>query len=149
MPINNVPSTPEEEVLLLIGDEDEELITSAVITYILAQNDDDVNKAAIAAIRYIIASLTKRIDEEVGDVKVKFSQLLDNYKKLLDDFLSDPAFGLGIGLHRFGGVSKTQSAAVRSNSDSRGNPLKEGFFTKNCDDDCFPDQTDIYALDCD
>ncbi len=149
MPINNVPTTPEEEVLLLIGDEDQELITEAVITYILAQNNDDVNLTAIAAIKYIIASLSKRIDEEVGDVKVKFSQLLDNYKKLLADFLSDPAFGLGIGLHKFGGVSKTRADAVRTNSDSRGSPLKEGFFTKNCDDDCFFNQNDIYALDCD
>lgn len=148
MPINNVPSTPEEEVLLLIGDEDEELITSAVITYILSQNDDDVNRSAIAAIKYIIASLTKKIDEEVGDVKVKFSQLLDNYKSLLADFLSDPAFALGIGLHKFGGVSKVQSTTVRRNSDSRGAPLREGFFTEDCDT-CSFDQNDIYALDCD
>ena len=149
MAIDNVPTTPEEEVLLLIGDEDEELITADVITYILSENDDNVNLAAVAAIRYIISSLAKRIDEEVGDVKVKFSQLLDNYRKLLDDFLTNPAFSpFTVGLHKFGGVSKAKAAAVRQDPDSRGPALTEGFFTKDSED-CSFNRNDLFSLECD
>jgi hypothetical protein len=148
MPINVVPSTPEEKVLLIIGDSGEDLITSSVITYILSVNDDDINKAAIEATKYIIASLAKKVDEEVGDIKVKFSQLLENYKKLLKDLLSNPAYQLAASNFIFGGTSKTEIDRVRGTPDSNLPPLKEGFFTKDGSEKHISTQS-YYYLDCD
>ena len=148
MTIETVPSSLEEQVLLIIGDEEEELITIDVIAYILANNEDNVNLAAIEAIRYIIGYLTKRIDEEVGDIKVKFSQLLKNYKDLLKELLTDPSFALSLGLHRFGGVSKSASKAIARDTDSRRGPISEGFYTKNRTN-CLPNENNYFFLDCD
>ncbi len=129
MTITTLPDTSAHQVQLIIGDTPEDFIAETVIQFILDNNSDNVNAASITSLQYIIGDLSKKIDEEVGDIEVEWSQRLKHYRALLESLLKDPAFGFTPALHTFGGVSKEEIDRVRNNSDSKGSPIREGFFT--------------------
>lgn len=121
---------PIAQVRLNIGDaETTYILDDVVIQYILDKNSDDITASSLEALRYIVSTLGKKVDEEVGDVKAKWSQLREHYKQLLSDLLRDPALTLSPVLHFFGGTSITEVNRVRNNSDSNLPPLQEGEFT--------------------
>ena len=136
MVIEVKPDCPLVEVQLLIGDTEEELISGTVIQYILDQNDNSVGLAAIAAAKYIVSDLTKMVDEEVGDIEVNWSQLLDNYKKLLDNLVKNPIYGQARGNFIFGGTRQAKYDTVKNNSDAISSPIVGGEFSStNSNDD--------------
>jgi len=121
---------PIAQVRLTIGDaETTYILDDVVIQYILDKHSNDITASSLEALRYIVSTLGKKVDEEVGDVKVKWSQLRAHYKQLLSDLLRDPSITLTPVLHFFGGTSKTEINRVRNNSDSNLPPLQEGEFT--------------------
>ena len=135
MTITAKPTGPLEKVLLSIGDTEGELISPTVVQYLLDSNSNDVRLATLEATKYIVSSLSKRVDEEVGDVKVKWSQLLDNYKNLLKDFLTNPAYQTGGAGISFGGVSRTEMSRVENAPNSVGGGIRLGQFTSNSPSD--------------
>lgn len=146
MTISTKPQSAVERVLLNIGDIEQEFITAPVVQYILDKNNNSVSKASIESARYIISFLSKRADEVVGDVEVLWSQILSNYRKLLQDMLSNAAFRDSGGGIYFGGTSKTEMDRVNGNSDSVNGGVKLGMFssTSGCD----VDSNDRFHLNC-
>lgn len=129
MTITTKPSCPLEQVQLNIGDTEEELIAATVIQYILDNNGNSVPLATVEATKYIISSLTKRVNEEVGDVKIAWSQLLDNYRKLLKDFVSNPSYQTNGASIYIGGVNQTEIDRVNADTNSVSGGLCIGEFT--------------------
>lgn len=116
---------PNDEVRLIIGDTSKELITDQTIDALLLVSDNNVQQAAVKALQYLIADCAHKVDQEVGDVKVWYSQKYDQLNSLLNKLLKDPSFMLAPALHRFGGVSKSKAKAART-SDARFIKIKEG-----------------------
>ena len=134
MAINTKPTSATDQVLLNVGDTEQEFITAPVVQYILDVNDNSIPKATIQSLRYIIASLSKMADEVVGDVEVRWSRILGNYRKLLNDLLVNPAYRDSGGGIYFGGTSKAEMARVNDNPDSVGGGVKLGMFSDHGDD---------------
>ena len=129
MAIDLKPDCPLTEVQLLIGDTEEELISGSVIQYILDRNGNAIGPSAIEAASYIVSDLTKMVDEEVGDIEVNWSQLLDNYKDLLKNLLKSPVYGQARGTFIFGGTSKVKYATVKDNPDAISSTIVGGEFS--------------------
>lgn len=135
MAIDTKPQSAVDKVLLNIGDTDEDFITSPVVQYILDTNGNSIPRASVESTRYIISALSKRADEVVGDVKVRWSQLLSNYRQLLNDMLTNPSFRDSGGGIYFGGTSKTEMDRVNNNPDSVNGGVKLGMFSSTDDND--------------
>lgn len=118
-------SSELELVRLNLGDSEKKLISDETIDALLILSEYNVPKATVQALQYIVADCAKKVDEEVGDVKVEWSQKYAQLKDLLNKYLKDPAYMLAPALHQFGGVSKTQANNNRG-GDNRNIPLKEG-----------------------
>ena len=129
MAITTKPQSPVDVVLLNLGDIEQEFITAPVVQYILDVNDNSIPKATIQSLRYVIASLSKLADEVVGDVEVRYSIILSNYRKLLNDLLVNPAFRDSGGGITLGGTSKAEMARVNDNPDSANSGLQVGMFS--------------------
>lgn len=145
MAITQNPDTTLAQVQLLIGDTDEVYIAGTVITYILANNSDNVQLAAIEATKYVISSLRRNVDEKVGDVEVNWGQLLKNYESLLKDLTSNTSYQSKTAGIYFGGVNKTEMDRVRDNSENIGGGIALGDYTSN--NSSQRDSTDLYSID--
>tara|TARA_R110000803_G_scaffold13482_1_gene37868 strand:- start:16356 stop:16826 length:471 start_codon:yes stop_codon:yes gene_type:complete len=128
----NPENNPVDRVRLLVGDIDPgdlELIEDLYI-YFLDANAQDEPKAAVQALKALVAKYAKAMEEVVGDVEVKLQQRYRGYSDLLDKFLKDPAYGvLGtINLYA-GGLSFSEKRTDALNSDLRNSPFTVGSAT--------------------
>ena len=123
-------SLDRNKVRIIIGDTTNPfLLEDTVVDYILDTNSNDVDKASIEALKYIVASLSRKVDQEVGDVRVTYSQMLKNYKDLLDDLQKDPSRMANVALPIMGGTTKSEIDRVNNNSETPNYGLISGFFT--------------------
>jgi hypothetical protein len=95
-------NTPLTRIRASIGDIDGSLVSDDVINYLLLSHTE--SSATIECLKYIVSGLTQKVDQEVGDVKLKYSQLLKNYKTLLNDFITNPAFSSTLAVHQILGT---------------------------------------------
>ena len=89
------PSSPKDQVRLLIGDTIEtpasmQLLQDEEILALLSLNDDDPLAAAVAAARSLAARFARYVDEVTGDLQRKYSQRFRQFMDLADD-LSESA----------------------------------------------------------
>lgn len=118
-------SSEAQQVRAYIGDTDKKLISDQTIDALLITNDDNVKKTSIQALQFIVADCAKKVDQEVGDVKVWYSQKYEQMKDLLDKLQKDPSFGfMSPALHLLGGTSRTAAGKNRG-GDNRSIPLQE------------------------
>lgn len=77
-------SADKDKVRFNVGDTDstEELLQDEEITYLLV--DNSVLGASIAAAENIAAMFSRLMDENVGDVKISYSQRAEAYWKMVD-----------------------------------------------------------------
>lgn len=114
MAIDGDTSDPIFQVRLIIGDVNEPYyISDDVLAFILSENSDDVYKTALQAVRYMISFFSKKFDQEVGDVRFKWSDLRKNYIELLEELTSNPSMGAKFSLHILGGTDLTEMERVR------------------------------------
>jgi hypothetical protein len=133
MTITLVPDSTLNQVRLNIGDPDGALIADAVLSYLLATYDDDVNKVSIKAAEAILRDLAKLRDESVDEVYVKWSQTYEHYKQLYKDLLKSLGLSTDAGAFWFGGTSKQENCEFYDDVDSTGSPIKSGFITDTND----------------
>jgi hypothetical protein len=127
------------QVRVVIGDvETPYLLDDSVIDFLLSENNNNVNTVSLKSLQIIVASLAKKKDEEVGDVRVKWSQLYDHYRNLLDDLTKNPSMGASLSLHYFGGTTKSEIKRVTNSPETPKRPITSGYFTDIC-----PTQRDL------
>ena len=77
--------SPKDEVRFLIGDTDAKdvLLQDGEIIWVLNRYNNAPMNAAIRCCETLIAKFSRMSDEDVGPVKIKFSQKAEAYRKLL------------------------------------------------------------------
>jgi len=126
---------PIFQIRMIIGDASTPYyISDDVLTYIY-DGEGDVYKAAIKAVSYLIGFFSKKVDQEVGDVRVSYSQLLSNYRKLLDDLVSNPDMNGGnYAIHYIGGTMKDEVNRVKSSTKVVKPKAYIGMFSDLCEE---------------
>ena len=123
-------SNPINRVRVAIGDATEPYyISDDVLAYMLEEQGCDERQTAVKAVTYLVSYFTRMMDQEVGDVRVKFSQLLNNYKDLLTVMTTDSNYGACFSLHTFGGTDKAESERVKNSCKVNQPKMRVGFFT--------------------
>lgn len=119
------PQSPVGQVRLIIGDSIEPyIISDEVIEFLLEQADGDIMKAAKMALQFVIRSLTKAVDQSVGDISIKYSQMLANFRAIQDDL--DRKSNLSVPI--FGGTTRSEVERVRQSPESVG-LFPRGYFS--------------------
>jgi len=126
----NPDSNPLDAVRFLIGDTDscDQLLQDGEIKSFLAQYNNAPLNAAIRCCETIIARLSRRPDEQVGSVRISYSQQAKAYRALMNDLRTRIAITDAVPYA--GGLSESDKAAQDANID-RVKPK----FTKNMMDD--------------
>lgn len=80
----NPASSAIDAVRFNIGDTDsaDEQLQNEEISYLLTQNGNNVISTSIQACTNLAAKYARRADRDVGDLKVKWSQLQKHYREL-------------------------------------------------------------------
>lgn len=127
---DNPATNTRDGVRSLIGDTDpcDVLLTDAQIDGFLKIYNNAPLNAAIRCCEVIIAKLSRRPDERVGNVSISFSQQAKAYRALLNDLRS--RISIEDAAPYAGGISKSDKKAQASNPD-RVKPK----FTKNMMED--------------
>lgn len=125
------PSSSDRDALrFLIGDTDttDQQLTDEELDYLLTF-EGSVTAAAIAAIRSLIAKFARFADRSVGDLRVAYSQRIDNYRGLLDQLETRQVIHAGKPIA--GGLSKARKQIVDEDADR----VQPAFRRNQFDDD--------------
>lgn len=110
-----------DELRFVVGDTDSTspIFSDSEIDYIVAkytvEGTLNVFPAAIYTVRRIVAKYSKLRDEKVGDVKVDWSQKVDNYRELLNQMIDEQTV-TGLSSIYAGGISIADKYAVANNA---------------------------------
>ena len=141
MAIDGDTSDPIFQIRLIIGDVTEPYYISDDVLQYIYDSTNDVYKSAIQAVTYLISYFSKKVDQEVGDVRVSFSQLLANYRALLDDLTSNPDMNGGhYAIHYLGGTMKAEVDRVNRSPLTVKHRAKIGMFSDL--EEAFPSVSD-------
>lgn len=90
------PSTdPIARVRLRVGDVDELMLglEDNIYQYLLDTYEQNENKAALEALKMLVAKYANYVTEKAGGLFVKENDKYEQYKELLDDALNNPSLG--------------------------------------------------------
>lgn len=107
---------PIARIRLRIGDTDEfDLgLEDAIYQYLLDTYDQNENKAAIEALKMLVAKYANLVTEKAGGLFVKNSERFDHYKQLLDDASNNPASDFFVnGLPFAGGIDPYERVCTK------------------------------------
>lgn len=107
----------KDEVRFLIGDTDvqEPLLQDGEIQYLLSKYNQNAMSAAIQACETIAAKFSRLMDEQVGQVKITYSQRAEQYTKMRDELRTRLSLD-GVSPYS-GGISKTDKQVQEQNTD--------------------------------
>lgn len=99
-----------DAVRFAIGDTDplRPQLQDGEILFCLSQAGGNVGAASVTACEAVVTQLSRMCDQTVGSVSKSYSQLMGNYKQVLDN-LRRIAANTG-GIPFIGGISRTQNA---------------------------------------
>jgi hypothetical protein len=85
----NPGSSPKDATRFLIGDTNQcdQLLQDAEITWILGQYNNSPINAAIRCVETIMSKFSRMADENVGRVRIDFSQKAKAYRAMRDDLI--------------------------------------------------------------
>lgn len=110
---------PVNQVRALIGDLDGSFISDVNITYLLNKNGNDVVKAALESLEYILAQVSYYVREESGDVEVYWHDLYNRIADRKKDLERDTVYSRAASLFKFGGTSRSEVKRVKNDPESR------------------------------
>jgi hypothetical protein len=99
-------NSDRESVRFLIGDTDssDQQFNDAEIDFLLAQ-EPNIYKAGAQGARALASKFARKADKEVGDLKIKWSQLQRHYLNIAEDLQTRSISGVGTIFT--GGISKS------------------------------------------
>jgi hypothetical protein len=113
-------SDPINQVRALIGDIDGSFISDPNIEVLLTLNNDNVIKASIQALDYIIAQVAYYVREEAGDVEVYWGDIYERLVKRKEQVERDNIYKISSGLFKMGGTTRSEIDRVNSDIESKG-----------------------------
>ena len=110
-------SSKKDEVRFLIGDTNtkDQLLLDAEINYLLGQHSQNSVMASARACEVLMAKFSRMADEQVGQVKINFSQKAKGYATLRDDLRRRIAMEQA--MPYAGGISVADKEANRQDQD--------------------------------
>lgn len=111
----NPSNSDLDQVRFLIGDTDttDQLVTDEEATWALSEGS--VYNAAAELCDAIAAKFSRKVDKSVGDLRLSYSKLSEQYSKKSKQLRSRGAFG-GIAAYA-GGISVSDKETAESNTD--------------------------------
>lgn len=113
-------SIPLNQVRALIGDYDGSLISDDNINYLLTKHNDDVTKASLEALDYILTQVAYYVREEAGDVEVYWDDIYNQLHKRKTSLEKDTVYARSGSLFKFGGTTRSETKRVKRDAESRG-----------------------------
>jgi hypothetical protein len=107
-------STARDRVRFLIGDTDsaEPQFQDEELDYLLTDAVSET-AAAVTAVQGLIAKYSRRVDRQVGSLKISSSKMVENYTALLKTLTTSAAAGRGY--PTAGGVYQSEKDAAAAN----------------------------------
>jgi len=115
-----------DRVRILVGDIDcyDVELSDDLYIYFLDSNEQNESKAAVQALKALVAKYAKGMEEIVGDVEVNFKQRYEGYVDLLKKYLKDPSYGLMGTINLYaGGLSFSEKRSDELDTDLKTSPF--------------------------
>lgn len=124
-------TTPVGEVRSIIGDVSEpfEIATQTIEQYIEKHNGN-TTLAAIDCLRLLVASYAKKVNQEVGDVRVWYSERYKQLRTLLNDLTTSPSQMQRVPLPILGGTTNSEMRRVRDSCETPYIGIRVGEFSR-------------------
>lgn len=137
-------NSDRDAVRLLIGDTDtnDQQLTDAEVDYFLSKSSS-VYRAAISAVRALIAKYARKVTKAVGDLRLSLSDRLGAYEALLEQLQADRG---AAALPHAGGISVDRKDDVEEDTDRVTPSFERDQFSypgteSGVDDDIYEDTT--------
>lgn len=111
---------PINQVRALIGDLDGSFISDTNIQFLLDKHNNNVLRASLEALSYILNQVAYYVREEAGDVEVYWQDLYNQIAKRKQDLEKDTVYARSNSLFKFGGTTASEIERVKNDPESKG-----------------------------